>query len=496
MATSFVNISILKGMGILADRTAKSASLELRQYNLVYGFNGSGKSTLSRLFASLEAGKPDPQLPTGGAFSFIMDDAVTYASTGALTGLEKRVLVFNGDFVERNLQWTVGKANPVFFIGADQADAAAELAKLDEMIGRLQVDSVAAEKVEKAAEKAFSGYKRDTARLTATRLHLGNRKYEANHLQADYDRWPEVETLALDDAALTAAEDRLRSDRAADALGEIAYDATVIPKAFQFIREICGQTLSSVALAEAQTHPDMLLWIKQGHEYHEAHALEDCLYCGNAIAAERRDALARSLDDQIDQFVSKLDRTAERLQVNINQLEDLEQTLPTADALQPDLITTFRAARATLVRAIQASRVQLRRLGAKLSDKRSRPASGADLTDLPSADDVEAAAKALNEAITAANVILRQHNRIAAGFQAHRTAAEEAIRKHYIAECRDRLAEHAAAWKDAVAVHAALRAEIEKARHEAMRCARKSVSTSPQPTPSTSLSSRTSGMRN
>lgn len=132
MATSIVNIPVLKGMGILADRTAKSPSLELRQYNLIYGFNGSGKSTLSRLFASLEAGKPDPKLPTGGAFGFTMDDAAAYSSTGPLTGLEKRVLVFNGDFVERNLQWTVGKANPVFFIGADQAEAAAELAKLDE----------------------------------------------------------------------------------------------------------------------------------------------------------------------------------------------------------------------------------------------------------------------------------------------------------------------------------------------------------------------------
>lgn len=32
----------LKGMDILADRTAKSPSLEFPQYNLIYGVNGSG----------------------------------------------------------------------------------------------------------------------------------------------------------------------------------------------------------------------------------------------------------------------------------------------------------------------------------------------------------------------------------------------------------------------------------------------------------------------
>jgi wobble nucleotide-excising tRNase len=124
VATSIVNIPMLKGMGILADRTAKSPSLEFRQYNLIYGFNGSGKSTLSRLFASLEAGKPELKLPAGGIFSLAMDDGTAFASSGTLTGLEKRVLVFNGDFVEKNLQWTAGRANPVFFIGADQAEAA------------------------------------------------------------------------------------------------------------------------------------------------------------------------------------------------------------------------------------------------------------------------------------------------------------------------------------------------------------------------------------
>jgi wobble nucleotide-excising tRNase len=454
------NVSILKGMGILADRTAKSPSLDFRQYNLIYGFNGSGKSTLSRLFASLEAGKIDPKIPTGGSFSFIMDDSTIYASTGSLTGLEKRVLVFNGDFVEKNLQWTLGKASPVFFIGADQAEAAAELVKVEEKIDGLRTERNAAEKVEKAAEKAFSGYKRDTAKLTAERLHLGNRKYEANHLQADYDKWPEAETPSLDGAALTAAEDRLRVDKAADPLSENAYDAAVLPKAFQFVRDICGQTLSGVALEEVQKHPDMLLWIKSGHEYHEGHALENCLYCGSNISAERRAALASSLDNQIDQFVVKIDRTVERLQANIEQLDALEKTLPTSDALQLDLAASYKGARITLVAAIQTPKIQLKRLGQTLAEKRNKPASLADLSGLPTDDEVNTAAEELAAALKAVNSIIRRHNVIAADFQTHRNAAEESIRKHYIAECRVHFSEYAADLKNAQTLRTKLQTEI------------------------------------
>ena len=57
----------------------------------------------------------------------------------------------------------------------------------------------------------------------------------------------------------------------------------------------------------------MLLWLKHGHEYHEAHGISDCLLCGNAISAERRALLAAAFDDKIDEFVARLTKTAERL---------------------------------------------------------------------------------------------------------------------------------------------------------------------------------------
>lgn len=143
------NLRSMQRMGVFADRSARSPELELRRYNLIYGFNGSGKSTLSRLFASLESGTLQSKLPDSCSFEITMSDGSCFGWPSKLSGLERRVLVFNSNYVEQNLRWTEGFASPVFYIGADQADAATELAEIEVQISeqtKLQSELEAAER--------------------------------------------------------------------------------------------------------------------------------------------------------------------------------------------------------------------------------------------------------------------------------------------------------------------------------------------------------------
>jgi wobble nucleotide-excising tRNase len=323
-----LNIKSLQGMGIYADRGARSPSLQFRRYNLVYGFNGSGKSTLSRLFASLEAGKPHSKLPAGGTFEIALDDGSAFGCPINPVGLEMRLLVFNSDYIEQNLQWAAGRANPVFYIGADQAEAANELTKIEGDIIRADAKMEAASATEKAGEKTFAIFKRERAKSVASRLYLGNRKYEAPALAKDYDTWKDDNGPALTDDELTAAEDTCRLDEPMPRLETITFDRATIETAYRFIADVCGQSLVTVALDEVQRYPDILLWLKQGHEYHEAHGIADCLHCGNAISKERRALLAAALDDRVDQFVARINKTAERLRGLIESSTQMGTQIP------------------------------------------------------------------------------------------------------------------------------------------------------------------------
>lgn len=438
------NIKSLQGMGIYADRSARSPSLQFRRYNLVYGFNGSGKSTLSRLFASLEAGGPHPKLPEGGSFEMVLDDGSTFGCPTTPAGLEQRLLVFNSDYIERNLQWAVGRANPVFYIGADQAEAAAELTRIEADIVKADARKVAAAATEKGAEKAFANLKRERAKSVASRLHLGNRKYEAPNLAKDYETWKDDDRPALTDDELKSAEDVRRLDEPMPRLEPISFDKATIGTAYRFIAEVCGQSLATVALAEVQEHPDMLLWLKHGHEYHEARGLAECLLCGNPISSERRARLAGALDSSVDQFVARLTKTDERLRGLIDASVRLEGLLPAAVDLATELRSRYKDDRERVAGAVRELVDQLGTLQTALTAKLERPATPVDMTGVVPEQDVVAAAERLASGVATINETIAAHNQSTADFAKHKEAAETSIRRHFVVDCRDDYAKAAA----------------------------------------------------
>ena len=136
--------------------------------------------------------------------------------------------MFNADYIEQNLQWAAGRAKPVFYIGADQADAAAELTRIEGEIVKVEAKKEAAAAAERAADKTFVNFKRERAKSVASRLHLGSRKYEAPAFAKDYETWKEDDGAPLTDDELKAAEDTCRLDEPMPRLNPVSFDKATI----------------------------------------------------------------------------------------------------------------------------------------------------------------------------------------------------------------------------------------------------------------------------
>ncbi|MEL7686064.1 AAA family ATPase [Citromicrobium bathyomarinum] len=430
------NIKSLQGMGIFADRGSRSPSLDFRRFNLIYGFNGSGKSTLSRVFASLEAGEPHPKLPRSGSFELTMDDGSVYGCPTNPAGLERRLLVFNADYIERNLQWAAGRANPVFYIGVDQADAAAELTRIEGEIVKAEAKKETAAAAERAAEKTFASFKRERAKSVASRLHLGSRKYEAPALAKDYATWKEDDGSPLTNDEIKVAEDTLRLDEPMPRLDPVVFDGEKIETAYRFVVDVCGQSLAQVALDEVQRHPEMLLWLKQGHEYHERNGIAECLHCGNPISPERRTLLAAALDDSVDQFVARLMTTADRLANLVEMTTQLTSQLPAADDIASEFRADFKETRKAANLEVALLVNQLDTLKAVLNAKRDRPATPADMQGVAAEEEVFATTKRLVANVATINKAITAHNEAVADFARRKEMAEASIRRHFIVDCR------------------------------------------------------------
>lgn len=435
MTAKIENIRVLRGMGIFADRDEQSLSLDFRKYNLIYGFNGSGKSTLSRLFSSLESGVLHEKLPEGGIFEIELDDGSKFGCLSRLSGLEKRLLVFNADYVKQNLSWDEGHANPVnLYIGADMASAAADLAKIEAQIDSQRSHLVSIEGAEAGAEKSFKDFKRNHAKIVAMQLHLMGRKYEAPQFSKDCDDWKEEDLGQLSDDELKAYEETAKLDQPMPEVVKLGLNTESFPNAYSEAAEVCGQSVASIALDEVQRFPDMLLWLKAGHEFHENQELEQCLFCGNQIPAERRVLLASALDGRIDDYLIQIETSIESIKRLVQTLKAIMPQVPDSDLLVIELRPEFKQARLLLATALREADELLNELLRVLSEKRQKPASPADVSSLASLLEFEGVSEKLAQALNATNAVLGQHNRTVADFSGRKKEAEIAIRKHYVAK--------------------------------------------------------------
>ncbi|MDC7684519.1 AAA family ATPase [Asticcacaulis sp. BYS171W] len=426
-------IKTLKGVGILADKTAKDLGAEFLRYNLVYGFNGSGKSTLSRVFACLEAGEHNEALPDQCAFEIEMDNSQTYSSPKKLGGLENRICVFNVDFVDRNLQWGVGRANSIFYISKQQADLAGELQAAIDSVPAGAAAKEAQSKVVSTTEKAVKSYRTERAKLVSSSLHLGNRRYEAGQLQSDYEKLPTGPESVLGSDELEALIEIARLTAPAPTLPNLAFDPLQVLFQIERARAFGKLSIGQVVLDELESHPAMVRWIKEGYDYHVSNALDNCLLCGNSFSVARKETLAAALDEKISSLMGQLNDAHLAVRTILEGAISHPKEWPTLVELDPSLQASYVQALNDLTVNFQNTVTHLREAERIIQVRLAQPTSPVEFT-LPDESELTALFEELAASLTAVNNLIDEHNTATANFAKRQEEARENIRKHFLAE--------------------------------------------------------------
>ncbi|MCB5200518.1 AAA family ATPase [Loktanella sp. TSTF-M6] len=432
MAT-IATIKTLSGVGVLANKAAREDIPPFRQLNLVYGFNGSGKSTLSRLFACLEEGKHQENLPTGCSFEVALDGGATFKAPNALGGLESHVRVFNEDFISRNLQWKEGRASSIFYISEEQSELAAELSTAQQTLADKERKREADKRIADEREKALKNYRTERAKLVAASLHLGNRRYEARQLEKDYETLPSDKGARLKAEALTALVDVTRLTAPPPALNVVAIEVDAIRKTVEGARHFAELSIGTVALEEMESHPAMVPWLKTGHDYHSANDLENCLLCGNTISDARKQKLAQALDDRLSKLLGELKEAGAKASTLLTESRSASSTWPKTAELELQFAERYTAARHD-TDSILNDFVPVMEEACRILSSRVEQPTKPIAQNLPSPDQIAARNKALKEAIAVQNAVINEHNEASADFAKRQDDARETIKKHYLAE--------------------------------------------------------------
>ncbi len=431
MVAIIQNIRSMSEMGILADRNSKTASLQLRHLNLVYGFNGSGKTTLSRVLGSLQAGTQSPRLPANCAFDIELNDGSVFSSPTKLSGLEQRILVFNSDFIEENVQWSSGRAKPVFYIGKEQAKFADELAAFRDRIPSSETRRATAASGVAAAEKSLQVFRRERARQVADKLRLRGRKYEAPQLTNDFEKLAADASCVLDDSALEAYGATCRLEEPPAKISEIEIALEGVSDLVD-VRGICNELPSTAALTELEAHPSMLVWVKEGAEYHTAQSLSHCLLCSSQIPAGRLEAIRKALDSGIDRLLANIDERRDEV-AGLKMALD-KASVPSENAFTAKSRDKYKAAKTELEVSLAPVQALIEIAEELLADKKRSPGSMPKLSALPDRERADGTISRLNAAVVSVNQLIKAHNQDVDDFVQLQAEAREAIRKHYIAE--------------------------------------------------------------
>src|SRR5205085_9642492 len=87
----------------------------------------------------------------------------------------------------------------------------------------------------------------------------------------------------------------------------------------------------------------MVPWLKTGHDYHTAHDLQSCLFCGNELSLDRKAKLAAALDDRLSQLMVELRQTQARLSTAVTNVDE-QLGRPPASELGGALRTAYTKA--------------------------------------------------------------------------------------------------------------------------------------------------------
>lgn len=424
------DIRRLKGAAVLAERKAATPSLDLKRFNLFYGFNGSGKSTLSRMFAALQHGRPQDRLPDGCTFEIEMSDGTRFSYPNSLSGVEKRVCVFNSDFVAENLLWETGVANPVFYIGAGQAEAAERLRALEAKLPAAKLKHEGEEKVLKERQRAFNEYKRLLARSISERLRQPGR-YEAPQLVADMEKFGDssVRMTAAELDAATAASAR---SEAPAKVAPVEVPISALLEVIDAALTLAPMSIGSIVVDSLDAHPQMVPWIKHGHDYHVTHSLKSCLYCGETISEERRELLSSAFDGRFSKFVTDLDNASHRGGDCLEALAIAGAAVPTAAQLSAEFQPAFKIAASKFTAAVDHANHIVTASFKALRERQLAPTKPVKLS-LPSTAEISGRIKALELSRDAINAICKRHADMVDDFREHQKRAREAIRSHFVA---------------------------------------------------------------
>lgn len=419
-------IKKIKNLGIFADFHWDGHALsDFKKLNLFYGWNGSGKTTLTKLFSTLENG-------TSTEFSSL--EYEIESETGTFKNgqdFDKKVRVFNQDYIENNIEIAGSKAKPIFILG-EENKAIAEQIALDEILLK-ELKSKNKEQEELKNKKEIEKGKRftDVAKVIGANTSGSSlRNYRKPDAEKAFALLARKELLNEQDVNryffALKQEERVEMSEIDSSNFFQELEITI-----QESMGLCLQTVETLIIERLRKNPDISQWVESGLALHLKYETGKCEFCDQKLPIHRIEELTSYFNEEDQKLKALLDGKIEKLK-GIYKFAELLTTIDKANLYNEfqteyvSRLTTFNKERINLLE-------QISNLIKILEVKKTKTTEKVDL-EIALNDKFEKSIEEINKSI-------KSHNEKTINFQVQRDEAQKSLENHYLSEVFDEVKE-------------------------------------------------------
>ena len=424
-------IEKIKNLGIFSDYKWNSNLPEFKRFNLIYGWNGSGKTALSQLFDSLETGKSEIHPELEYKIQTVDGDFTQKDS------FNKRIRVFNRDYISENIDILYGKAKPIFILGKENKELEDAIKQDKKLlygdpgkqgdigkIKKLELKKNELNRKEKDKGRLFT----DVAKIISTNTSgVSARIYRKNNAEGAFEKVHDKQLLTDDEIERYSLSLR-QQEKPFNSEIEVEKIIENINSIIQNSKTLLERTVDTVIIQRLKENPDISKWVEQGLVLHMEKRLSDCEFCNQPLSQNRLSELRNYFNDEDKQLKRDIDlliNEIEQLYTMIEKLNVLDKA-NLYDELQNDYslkAENFMNCKTELLKDISTFKEEI-------ENKRAFTSTPLDLVANISTESLIFTVKKLNDELS-------KHNTKTNNFTQAKEEAKIKLENHYLSEIFD-----------------------------------------------------------
>ncbi|MEK7470671.1 MAG: AAA family ATPase [Patescibacteria group bacterium] len=415
-------INKIKNLGIFSDYQWYAETMfDFDRYNLFYGLNGSGKTTLTKLFSILEKGS-FPEFP-------LLEYEIEFDKRKLKSGskFNKKIRVFNQDYISNNIEILGHKAKPIFILGEENKKLVAKIMVDEKLLSDLEVKSnEIVDLVKKIAEERGKRFT-DVAKIIGANTSGSSiRNYRKPDAETAFALISKKSLLTKQEITknLTVLKQEENTKINELTTGSCLEDLKDVVKECE---KLCLKTVQSLIIKRFEKNPDISSWVELGLSLHLKHNSKSCEFCDQNLPEKRIKSLNNCFNREDKELKSLLDDQISKLNaiyVNLNAVNAVDKANFYKELLTEYVskLTTFNKEKVNLLTTISGL---TKLLNDKKNQTRKKLAIKIDINDK------------FEKSVKEINRITKTHNDKSANFQAQRDAAQKELENHYWSEIYD-----------------------------------------------------------